>query len=183
MARDRNRTRAGDMFRSLAVILLPILVIGALLTRTLDDYPVQAVEVAPHLERARAEAPFPVLAPVQLPEGWVPTRATWVAQGERALNDEPSPRNQWTLGYLDPSETYLSVEQGDGPVETYLVEATREGRPEATSQVGEQTWQQYLSADGRTRSLVLTEPAVTTVVSGDVPYEELVAFAGTLSTG
>jgi hypothetical protein len=39
----------------------------------------------------------------------------------------------------------------------------------------------YVSADERTRSLVLTTPAVTTVVVGDSGYEALEAFAGTLS--
>ncbi len=182
MARDRNRTNPADMFRSLAVILVPILLIGALLTIRLEDYPVKAVDVAPVLADAREEAPWPVLAPERLPPEWVPTRVTWTPEGRPALNGEPSDRNRWLLGYLDPTQTYVAVEQADGEPRRFVADATRDGLPEATSQVGDQAWQQHVSPDGRTRSLVLVEDRVTTVVSGDVGYEELVAFASTLSS-
>ena len=40
--------------------------------------------------------------------------------------------------------------------------------------------QRYVSPEGRTRLLVRTGHASTVVVSGDVPYESLEAFAGLL---
>ncbi|WP_197429943.1 DUF4245 domain-containing protein [Auraticoccus cholistanensis] len=181
--RDRTSSNPADMFRSLAVILVPILLLGALLTVRLDDYPVEPVDVRPVLTVARDEAPWPVLAPEQLPADWVPTRVTWTPQGRPGLNGEPSDRNRWVVGYLDPSQTYLAVEQADGPAAPFVADVTREGRPEATTTVGDQEWQQHVSADGRTRSLVLVADEVTTVVSGDVSYDELAAFAATLSAG
>ena len=45
-----------------------------------------------------------------------------------------------------------------------------------------QVWQRMVSSDGRTRSLVLREPEVTTIVSGDLHYAALEAYASTLST-
>lgn len=184
MARgDRNRSNAADMFRSLAVILLPILVLGAILTVRLDDYPVEPVAVEPVLAQAREESPYPVLVPQQLPQGWVPTRVSWVQTGEPALNDEPSPANRWMVGYLDPTETFVAVEQSDGPSEPFVADVSREGLPEAASTVSGEPWQQLVSPDGRTRSLVDADETVTTVVTGDVGYDELVAFATTLSAG
>ena len=40
-----------------------------------------------------------------------------------------------------------------------------------------------LSEDGRTRSLVLVDPKATAIISADLPYEALEAYASTLSTG
>jgi hypothetical protein len=48
--------------------------------------------------------------------------------------------------------------------------------------VGEEVWQRRISADERTRSLVLTAPQVTTIVFGDLPYADLESFAATLRT-
>lgn len=183
MARaPRNQFRPADMFRSLAVILVPLLLIGAVLTVRLDDYPVQPVAVEPVLAQAREESPYPVAVPTALPAEWIPTRVTWLPRGEPGLNDVPSPGNRWTLGYLDPTQTYLAIEQSDGPVDTFLAEVTREGTPEASTPVSGEPWQQRVSPDGRTRSLVREAGEVTTVVTGDVGYDELAALAATLTT-
>ena len=55
-------------------------------------------------------------------------------------------------------------------------------RPDGESTVSGQVWQRLVSSDERTYSLVLREAKVTTIVSGDVDYSALEAYASTLSS-
>jgi len=180
VARNKKPATSGDMVRTLLVILVPIVVITIFFSRYLDDYQVQEVDWQPVLAQAREQAPYPVLAPEGLPRTWRATQVTWVQTGQPHLN-EPSARNLWQLGYLDPNDIFISVNQGDARPENFVAETTREGVVDGTSTVGDQSWIRYVSPDERTRSLVRTTPEVTTIVVGDTTYEALEAFAGTLS--
>jgi len=168
------------MVRSLVVILVPLLIITVLFTRDLEDYPATVVDVAPSLAVARKQAPYAVLAPVNLPAEWRPVRVAWEPVGTPVLNGEPSVRNAWNLGYLNPEDIYIALDQGDRLPEDLVDSATRKGEPDGESTVGEAVWQRRISPDERTRALVLTRPDVTTVVSGDTGYEVLEAFASSL---
>ena len=170
------------MLLSLAVILVPLVIITALFTDLPDEKPVEEVDWKPVLAVAREQSPYPVLAPTNLPSGWRATRATWVKVGEPHLNGEPSVRNLWLLGFLSPDDTYVSLGQGDQQIEDFIAEQTRQGAVDGESTVGGQSWQRRVSPDGRTRSLVRQEPQVTTVVSGDVDYAALETYASTLSS-
>ena len=171
------------MVRTMAVILIPLLIITVLFTRNLSDHPVNVVDYGVLLTKARKEAPYPVLAPVGLPPTWRATKAEWVPKGEPYLNDQPSVRNLWQIGFLTPDNVFLAVNQGDALAEQFIEESTRDGVADGSSQVDGQPWQRLISPDQRTRSLVRTSPSVTTVVVGDSPYESLEAFAATLSSG
>lgn len=181
MARAKKPSTTSDMIRSLVVILVPLVIITILFTRLPRDYPVKEIDWRPVLTTARTESPFPVLAPVSLPDGWRPTRVTWVKEGEPYLNGVPSPRNFWQLGFLTPDDVYVALSQGDLRTEDMVKEETREGVSDGDSSLAGQTWRRVVSADGRTRSLIMIQPEVTTVVSGDLPYEALDAYATTLS--
>lgn len=170
------------MIRSLVVILVPLLIITALFTRLPRDHPVKVVDWQPVLATARAQAPFPVLAPVNLPADWRATRVTWVKEGGPYLNGQRSPRNFWQLGFLTPDDVYLGLSQGDLQPDDLVKDETREGLPDGDSSLNGQTWRRMISPDGRTRSLVLTQPQVTSVVSGDLSYEALDSYVTTLTT-
>ena len=170
------------MIRSLAVILIPLVIITVLFTDLPKDAKVSEVDWTPVLTTAREEAPFPVLAPTNLPDGWRATRVSWVNEGEPVLNGDPSVRNQWQLGFLSPDDVYLGLVQGDLRPDDLVDEETRAGTPDGESTVSGQVWQRLVSSDGRTRSLVLREAQVTTIVSGDVDYAALEAYASTLSS-
>ena len=60
------------MIRSLALILIPLVVITIIFTNVPADHPVKEVDWKPVLAKARKEAPFEVLAPANLPEGGGP---------------------------------------------------------------------------------------------------------------
>ncbi len=181
VARNKKPANSGDMVRTLLVILVPVVIITVFFSRYLSDYPVQTVDWQPVLAQARDQAPYPVLAPKGLPTSWRATQVTWVATGQPHLNDQASVRNLWQLGYLDPNDIFISLNQGDAQPENFISDTTRDGVVDGRSAVGDQSWVRYLSADERTRSLVWSTPEVTTIVVGDTTYEALEAFAGTLS--
>ena len=115
------------MIRSLAVILIPLVIITVLFTDLPKDRQVTEVDWTPVLTTAREQAPFPVLAPTNLPSGWRATRVSWVKEGEPVLNGQPSVRNQWQLGFLTPDDIYLGLVQGDLRPDDLVDEETRAG--------------------------------------------------------
>jgi hypothetical protein len=169
------------MIRSLVVILVPLLLITFIATRNLDDHPVTVVDWRPVLASARQQAPYPVLAPTNLPQEWRATRVNWVKQGDPFLNGDPAVRNTWQLGFLAPDDIYVELEQGDKEPAEFIKDETREGRSDGTSLVSGTEWQRMVTDDDRTRSLVLSTPQVTTIVTGDTSYEALESYAATLS--
>jgi Protein of unknown function (DUF4245) len=182
MARTTRQATASDMIRSLALIVLPLIVIAVIFTNVPDDHPVKEVDWKPVLTAARDQAPFDVLAPANLPEGWRATRVNWVPLGKPYFNGEASPRNLWQIGFLTPDDVYIDLNQGDAQPQEMVDQQSREGTPDGSSVIAGQTWQRLVSPDSRTRSLVLHGPEATVVVSADLPYEALEAYASTLST-
>ena len=169
------------MIRSLAVILIPLVVITIIFTNTPDDHPVKEVDWKPVLATAQREAPFEVLAPTNLPDGWRATRVTWVPQGQPYLNGEASPRNLWQIGFLSPEDVYIDLNQGDARQQELVDQQSQAGTPDGSSIIAGQTWERLLSPNNSTRSLVLRGPDSTTIVSANLPYEALEAYASTLS--
>ena len=172
------------MILTLAVILVPVIIISVVFSRNLEDHPVEVVDWQPLAQQAAAEAPYDVLAPTNLPEQWRPVRVSWEPEGESDENGNPSPRNTWKLGFLDPEDRYVAINQADGEAKNFVSQVTRDGRVDRTQksvQVGEQTWQRYESEDGRTRALVRSADQVTAIVVGDVAYQTLQDFAETLA--
>jgi Protein of unknown function (DUF4245) len=182
VARTTRQATASDMIRSLALIVIPLIVIAVIFTNVPDDHPVKEVDWKPVLTAARDQAPFDVLAPTNLPEGWRATRVNWVPLGKPYLNGEASPRNLWQIGFLTPDDVYIDLNQGDAQPQEMVDQQSREGTPDGSSVIAGQTWQRLVSPDSRTRSLVLHGPEATVVVSADLPYEALEAYASTLST-
>jgi hypothetical protein len=181
VARAKKPATMGDLIRSLVVIIVPLLLITAFFTRSLGDHPVTEVDWRPVATLARSQSPYPVLAPVNLPEGWRAVQATWVRTGEPYLNGDASPRNLWKLGFLTSDDVFVGLTEGDLKPDDLIRTETREGTADGQSVVGDQTWERRISPDGRTRSLVESTPQVTTIVSADLPYGALETYAGILS--
>ena len=182
VARTRRQASTGDLIRSLALILIPLVVITVLFTRLPRDHPVKVVDWRPVLATAREQSPYPVLAPANLPSEWRATNVSWVKAGDPSPGGQRSVRNFWQLGLLSPDDVYFEVVQGDLNVGDMVSEQTRMGTADGQSTVNGETWQRRVSPDDRTRSLVRVQPTVTTVVVGDTSYTGLEAFAATLSS-
>lgn len=173
----RARATGSNMVVALLVLLVPVIGIVAYFTR--DPAPVvPVVAYEPIAERAAAASGYALYAPVNLPEGWRCTKASFLragasGQAEAVIGDT------WSLAFLTPQDRYIGLDQRAAAPEQFIEKRTRDGEPDGASQVTGQEWTRYVSADGRTRSLVWTDDSVV-VVSGDLPYEALEAFVGTL---
>lgn len=181
MAERRNAT-ARDMIVAIAVLLVPILLVSWWFTRV-PEPPVTPVDWRPLLADARAHSPYRVAHPEALPGSWTCVRARWTPKGEAGLGGTPVPGNTWQLGFLTPDRVYLGLDQRDERPADLIADATRQGVTDGTSAAAGRTWARYVSSDGRTRALVLSEAGSTLVLTGDVPYAALEAFAATLAFG
>jgi len=175
-----SNSRPRDMLISLGVLLVPILLISWWFTRTPADAPVQTVDWQSVLTQSRAVSPYPLLGPVGLPDTWVATKAQWSKTGEPAVNQEAAPGNTWQLGLLSPDQIYVSLTQRDAAGPALVAQISRSGVQDGTSAVGGVTWTRWVSTDDRTRTLSRVDGSVTIVVSGDMSYAGLEAFASTL---
>lgn len=168
------RAAVFDMIMSLAVIMVPCVLIYALFTRTPDEPEVPVAQWGPVVAEARKSAPYQVMAPTALPDSWKPVRARFHG-------------NELQLGFLAPGDVYHEVKQRPGATQPGFVrDITRGGIEEGTSTVQGRTWTRYLSEDERSRCLVsvtgkdgdaASKPS-TTVACADLPYEGVEAFVG-----
>jgi hypothetical protein len=175
-----KNARPRDMVISLGVILVPVVLISWFFTRTPPDAPVRTVDWQQVLTSSRQVAPFPLLGPVGLPTTWVATKAEWATTGQPAVNREPAPGNTWQLGMLTPDKVYVSLTQRDAAGPALVAQVSRNGRADGSSSIGGASWTRWVSSDDRTRTISRIDGAVTIVVSGDLSYDGLDAFASTL---
>lgn len=183
MAHGDNRSTAKDMLMSLAVILIPLLVIVWVFTRTPDEPEVDPVNWKPVVAQARADAGYPVLAPAEVPTDWKPVKARYVDRGGQWVGSTQAAGNRWELGFRSGEDVYIAINQSDEPGrDSYIDSVTRSSHADGRSTVGGQSWQRRVSGDGRTRSLVRTIGGSTAVVVADTGYQALESFAQTLRT-
>ena len=79
---------------------------------------------------------------------------------------------------IDPDIAIQTQRDAAGPA--LITQISRSGRADGTSTVGGVTWSRWVSADDRTRTLSRVDGSVTIVVSADLSYQGLEAFASTL---
>lgn len=182
MARPNPNSRSRDMVISMAVLLVPIVLLVWFFT--LDPKAeVEAIDVTPQLSRAEAESPYPVLRATHLPEDWTPVRAAWAKDGSKWIDEKPAEGNAWLVGYMGPDGIYYGVEQRDRSVAAVTERLTRQGRETGeTVQAAGLDWMSFESKDGRTRSLVAHRDEMVAVIAADTDLDALKAFAATLGT-
>jgi len=168
------------MFLSLVVILVPLAIVVAIFSQGPSQAKVPTVNWKPVAAEASQQAPYTILTPIELPAGWRATRVSWTRVGQPDPTGNDSVRNRWQLGILTDSDVYLELDQGDKLANEMVDDLSRSGQPDGTSMVNGQTWKRLVTDDDRTRSLVLTEPGVTTLVTGDADYTTLETYAGLL---
>ncbi|AQT74205.1 hypothetical protein B1K54_23440 [Streptomyces sp. fd1-xmd] len=169
MAGMKGKQTVWDMVRSLAVI--GVVVAGIYLFVPHDDKadPTRTVDYRVETITARRAAPYPVAAPVGLPEQWRATSVTY----ERKNADA------WHLGFLDPQQQYAAVEQSTDTSVKYLERVTQKATASGqTQQVGDTAWERW---DGeKYDALVRREQGYVTVVTGTASFEQLGALAAAL---
>lgn len=170
---SRSNRGPGGIFGAFVAILGLIAVIGAMtwfLHRDNED-PARTVDYRPALVAARAQAPFPVLAPKPVPAG---LRATSV------MYDGLGAQKSWRLGFVTEDGEFIGLYEGNGPAEEFIDASTPATTPGPPATIGGEEWL-TLRDDGRGETaLVRTINRVTTVVTGTVDQPALVAFAAAL---
>lgn len=179
VAARRPSPTVPQMLVAVAALLVPVVLIYLWFSRV-PEPEVRAVDWQPVVAQARAEAGYPVLAPKDLPATWTAVRARWTPRGEPGLDQKPVIGGTVQLGFLTPNRMYIGLDQRDADAQGLIRVASRDGSADGESVLAGTSWQRYVSDDDRTRSLARTDAASTVVISGDLPYEALEAFATTL---
>ena len=167
------------MIVAMLLVIVPLVFINWFFT-SLPEPAAKPVPCERLFEVATKEASFEAVAPANLPDDWTCVRARWTPSGEEGLGGAPATGDTWQLGYVTPTGMYIGLDQRNAAPRSLVTEASRDGRRDGTSLVSGVEWERYVSDDGRTRSLALVDGSLATVVSGDLPYEALEAFASTL---
>lgn len=168
------------MFLTIAVLMLPVLLITWFFTRTPDEPPIKEVDWETAVTRAKQADRFDVLTLAALPAGWRATKAVWADLGERLPSGDVSPGATLELGFLSDDERYFAINQTLAPAAPYLTRVTREGTKRDQVEIAGTTWDHYVSADGRTHALVQRQGGLTRALVSDAGRERLVDVAGML---
>ena len=153
-----------------AMIVLVLVVVGFVVFSDVSrEEPVTTVEPVAYVRPARYAqkvVDFPLLAPRQLPAGWIATSVRYRA------GDDPS----WHLGMLTGDRRYVGVEQerlpGSDMVAEFVDQDATRGDDVTVDGARWQTW----TDSGDDTALVRQTDAVTTVVVGAVSEATLASF-------
>jgi hypothetical protein len=161
--------RPRDLLLSLAVLLVPILLVVLAFQYLGADDEVTVVDPGPAFDQAH-EAGLAVVRPGGLPAGW---------QAVSAVTREESGVVTLRVGYVSSSGGFLQLVQSDRDAEPLLRRELGGGRPLGTELIRGVSWQVYPGRDGE-RALVLLQPERTVLVLGRAPAAELRTLAGSL---
>ena len=172
--RARPARTALDMIRSMAVVLgfIGAIWLLSLVSRHHVTDPVQPIDYASQLAVARDTAPYRVLAPRSLPGGWEATSVD--AEGD-------SNQFTWHLGFLIDRADYVGLEQSNRDPALYISQTIGDDTPDGRQDIGGVSWRRLVDGSSGDHSLVRVTPADTTIVTGTLSYEGLVAFIATLT--
>lgn len=157
------------MLWSLVVIALAAGVIYIFIPHNESKSSVKRVDYRVELLTARRAAEYPVAAPEGLAKAWKPTSVRFNGEDHDA----------WHLGFLDPDEEYVAVEQSTEKPSAFIKRVTQNAaKTDATEEIGGRTWQRYEGS--KYDALVTEEKGATTVVTGTAPFKQLTKMAESL---
>lgn len=171
VASKRGKQTVRDMILSMLVITAVAGVVYIFIPHDDKADPIKAVDYRVELATARRAAPYPVAAPAGLPDGWKPTSVSYEGQNGAG----------WHLGFLDPDDKYVAVEQSTTPAKKYVPEVSQDAENTGrTRDVSGQAWEVWKGP--KYDALVLHAEGVTTVVTGSAPADRLAEMAASLKT-
>ncbi|MGW8859993.1 DUF4245 domain-containing protein [[Kitasatospora] papulosa] len=171
MASKRGKQTVRDMILSMLVITAVAGVVYLFIPHDDKADPIKAVDYRVELATARRAAPYPVAAPDGLSKGWKPTSVSY--EGRDGAG--------WHLGFLDPDDRYVAVEQSTAPAKKYVPEVSRDAENTGrTREVSGRAWEVWEGP--KYDALVLHAEGVTTVVTGSAPSDRLAEMAAALKT-
>jgi hypothetical protein len=175
---SRLRTTIRDMVLSMALIVLPILLVIWLMPSSAPKSPVSAVSASEYqsmLTAARGGLPFTALSPTGLPGGWELTSDDYEPAGATAAD--------WHLGYQTPSGRYAEFEQTTENVARFLHDQGSDATSAGSVTAGGVAWQEYTGTTPGGLKTLLFRPGgqgSLEVVAGSAPLGELETLAASL---
>ncbi|NED95287.1 DUF4245 domain-containing protein [Phytoactinopolyspora alkaliphila] len=167
--RTRGNETTGDVIRTLVIFLGLLALVGGFfaMNRPGPSLP-DEVDYESVVDVVREQYPYPVVAPVAVPDAW---RATSVDHGQELGG------HRWRVGFLVDGEQFVGLEQMDGEIQAYLLDRLRDFDEDGTSRIGGDTWERRLERDrSPDRALVRVESGVVTIVRGTTGYDTLEEF-------
>jgi hypothetical protein len=172
-ARREPRASLGDMVRSVALLLVPVLLfVGYQRLMTEEPEITPPVDYATAAQSARAAAPFDVLAPADLPDGW---RAT-------SVRYEPGEQPHWHLGVLTDDNEYVGLEQVVAEVDEALEDFAPRTSPAGSTMIEGRRWELRTDPGRGETTLVRRDGQVSTVITGTVSHADLIAYVESLES-
>jgi hypothetical protein len=167
----RGRQTVRDMVLSMAVIGAVVAVIYVFIPHNDKADPIKAVDYRVELLTARRAAPYPVAAPEGLANGWKPTSVSY----------NGTEGNAWHLGFLDPDDEYVAVEQSTVPARKYIPQVSQQAtKTERTQHIAGAVWERWEGP--KYDALVRYDEGGTTVVTGTASAQRLAEMAAALRT-
>lgn len=177
-----TRARTRDMFFTMAVFCIPLVLITWMFQRAGQQEPqVPEVDWQAVVVQADGARQFDVLRPTALPAGWRATKARWLEPGQADGNGNASAGYTLELGFISEDDQYFALNQTTAPSAPFVKRVSRDGREQGQVDVEGRQWTHYQSADGRTHALVLVEGKVSRIVASDAGVERLRQFASLLT--
>jgi hypothetical protein len=171
----RGRETAGDMVRSLGIVLLIVVAVWFFAQPPKSDEKAGVREIDPSATVERWTTAVPgAPVPEGLPEGWRPTSAYYDAAPDRVR-----------LPHVTPGGRYAEFAASTAPAEEFVPEITGATGATDTVDVDGETWDVWVEDDG-SRSLVRAFDDVTVVVGtlrATASLEELTTFAASVTAG
>jgi hypothetical protein len=176
--RARDPRSSSGLVVAMLVTVLVVLAFAAFraVTRDNDPTPVRTVDYTAVAKAARADKQLLVLAPDELPQGWMATSATYT----------PGASPTWHLGTLSGDRKYVGVEESRAGVQDLVeqhVDADAQRGKDVT--VGGETWQTWTDAGGDYAVARTTkgrdERPETVLVVGSAPADQVRDLAGSLT--
>jgi hypothetical protein len=168
----RGRETAGDMLRSLAVVMVLVLMMWFLAQPPdADEQELRTVDPAPDVAAFTADVPSAPV-PSGLPEQWRPTSSTLGVDSLR-------------IGWVTPDGEYAEYAASTLPADEFLPDITGARAQQVEPlQVDGQAWQQYREADGSVSLVRSYGPTLVVVGSTRATADvgELEVLAGSLRT-
>lgn len=165
---------------SVANMLRSLLVIGAIMAVLALIFPraqpeVRPVDVAATAQQVEQSTGWPITAPRDLPDGWVPTRAQYLRSTDGLMT--------WQAAYQTPAGDFAALQQTIDATDAWVTAQVNRSPRVGQVEVDGAAWEQYDREGKVQRSLVRRGGSgeVTTVVTGTASFEELRLLVRSLS--
>ena len=164
---------------SVANMLRSLLVIGAIMAVIVLIFPqvqpeVPDIDVVETAQQIEGSTDLSLVVPLNLPEGWVPTRAQYRRSTDGLMT--------WHAGFQTPAGDYAALQQTMDATDDWVTTQVNRSPQVGALEIAGRSWLQYDRSGKVQRSLVdRGDPGeMTTVVTGTASWEELETFAASL---